>query len=291
MRSSLHRFQPGYLGLVFIVALLTTGLAGALTELLVDKEAWAQSRLEQADTQVRANLLALGWRPVAGAQGPHGVEVLEATQAFEAPSPHGTLRGGAPTDDQRKRAVRVLEQELSIYPPEFLRQSGLRRIVLTSGLTEDGRVIPSLPNYHRTLILDPNAGASYLRRLVHHELFHFIDYSDDHIVRTDAEWNELNDKEFLYGEGGRHLRTPGAAQLRADLPGFLSLYATSAVEEDKAEVFAFLMVAPRQVDLITQGDSILRAKVALMKARLSSQLGDDFWQRARALRGTLTLQR
>ena len=58
------------------------------------------------------------------------------------------------------------------------------------------------------------------------------------------------------------MRQPGSARLSTETPGFLSRYATSAVEEDKAEVFAFLSSAPEQVRSIMERDVVVRAKVA-----------------------------
>ena len=58
------------------------------------------------------------------------------------------------------------------------------------------------------------------------------------------------------------MRQPGSARLSTETPGFLSRYSTSAVEEDKAEVFAFLVTAPEQVRSIMDRDVVVRAKVA-----------------------------
>ena len=65
------------------------------------------------------------------------------------------------------------------------------------------------------------------------------------------------------------MRQPSAADpLDPSLPGFVSLYATAGVEEDKAELFSFLMTEPALVDERARTDVVLAAKRAELRARL-----------------------
>src|SRR5690606_19670716 len=120
----------------------------------------------------------------------------------------------------------------------------LQRIVLCEDLREDVRAIPSLPNYRHTLLLDVGAPPGFLRRLIHHESFHFVDLADDGTVQRDPTWEALNPPGFVYGHGGRSMRDPAASEPDPALTGFVTRYAQAALEEDKAEVFAFMMTAP-----------------------------------------------
>ena len=68
------------------------------------------------------------------------------------------------------------------------------------------------------------------------------------------------------------------------MPGFLSRYATSAPEEDQAEVFAFLMSAPEAVARVGARDAIVRAKVERIETRVRVWVPDlpgEFWHSQR----------
>ena len=263
--------------LTFVGALLTTSLAGLLTETLLDKSAQALTLEERVARETEAILAGLGWRvptdpavcdPAARLEQRSGAHLLVAAHPFSLPLPTGLLEGGAPGSGAAL-AARVVAEELARYPEGFLDAAGLERVVLCAGLRVAGEPIPSLPNYRATLLVDVNAPAHFLRRLIHHEVFHFLDFADDLHVASDAEWSLLNEPGFRYGPGGRSVRDPAASLLTSELPGFLTRYATAAVEEDKAEVFAFLMTAPGEVALRASSDAVLGKKVALLEARLS----------------------
>lgn len=165
-------------------------------------------------------------------------------------------------------------------PPGLLERIGLWRVVLCRGLTEDGRSIPSLPNYRHTLLFDTEGSPAFLRRLIHHEVFHFADYAEDLNVLHDPAWEALNPPEFHYGTGGRDMRSPRVTAFDDHLPGFVSRYGTSALEEDKAEIFAALLAAPAWMAEQRRRDPILEAKarrVQLVMEGLFPGLETDFW--------------
>jgi hypothetical protein len=70
-------------------------------------------------------------------------------------------------------------------------------------------------------------------------------------------------------------------------PGFLNSYSKTGVEEDKAEMYANLVVEPAYVERRAQTDAVVRAKVAAIKrlmVRFSPNADDHIWARAAALR-------
>jgi len=265
-----------------LLALAVTPGVGWLLENLYDERAARAAVLEQADDGVRREMLALGWAPISsvaarGLKESHGVEILAARSAFSIELANGPVRGQPPrvTDG----VVAIVAAELSRYPRAFLEAARLRRVTLCSQLSEGDVAIPSLPNFHRTLLFDVDAEPSYLRRLVHHEVFHFADYADDDQVQSDPEWAALNDRWFVYGPGGRFTRQAESSR-KTDLAGFVTLYARSALEEDKAETFAFSMVDPRWVAERSERDPVLARKVAAARRqleRLSPSLDARFW--------------
>ncbi len=274
-------------------ALIITPALGLLAQRLYDEEELIRLKTEAVDSRIRADMAERGW--LCPSEGPaaahamalqsgHGVEILRPQVAFRVPLSTGVLAARPPTGAQVMVASKLLREELGRYPTTFLRDSRLRRVLLCDDLYESNREIPSMPNYLSTLVLDVDAPEEYLRRLVHHEVYHFADFADDQEVKRDDRWAKLNDNWFVYGNGGRAMRDPRSGDLTGDLPGFLSQYATSAVEEDKAEVFAFMMVEPERVAEIAGRDPVVARKVRAMKDRLealSPVMGEEFWHRQR----------
>lgn len=283
--------QIGFMTVTVALALCVGPALSLLAQRLYDQEEIERLRAEAVDARVRADMAEKGWLcPEDGLTGAFaaslkrgsGVEILRPEVPFELPLATGALAAAPPPPEQTERAAAVLHEELGRYPRSFIEKTRLRRVLVCDDLRERGKPIPSLPNYLSTLVLDVDAPPTYLRRLVHHELYHFVDLADDQEVKNDADWAALNDRWFVYGDGGRFMREPRSGELTDGLPGFLSKYSTSAVEEDKAEVFAFLMVAPERVRAIAERDPIVARKVRTLKerlARLSPELDESFWAR------------
>lgn len=280
------RKRHGVSWLVAAVA-LTAGL-GLAAEMNRDDRA-AQARELENDAATREELLELGWAPIEDATAraladERGVELLVAERAFQLPLGNGPISGTPPGAAGVERAVVIVAEELRRLPEGFLASAGLWRVLFCEGLLEGDDVIPSLPNYRHTLLLDVQAEPAYLRRLVHHEVFHFVDYADDGIVLADRRWEALNRTGFAYGYGGRDMRGPEATPMREDLPGFVSLYATSALEEDKAEIFAFMMARPDAMRRLAARDEVIAAKMAYVTSVVSAlapNVDESFWQSLR----------
>lgn len=257
------------------LALVVTPAFGWLAENLYDERAASAAALAEADDALRDEMIELGFTPTspahAGAQrlsNTHRIEILSARSPFSLPLANGVVSGSPPSPAE-SAAIAIVVEELSRYPRAFVERARLSRVVLCSALTEAETPIPSLPNFHRTLLLDVDAGPAFLRRLIHHEVFHFLDYADDDQVQRDPEWEKLNDRWFVYGSGGRFERDPrSSARGSASLPGFVTRYAQSALEEDKAETFAFLMVDPGWLEARAEQDAVLGRKLAAVRRQI-----------------------
>ncbi len=261
--------------LTVVLALLVTPGVGLLAAELRDPGAERARLAAEADLGLRADLLEQGFAPAAESSAVRalsklGIEVLAPERAFRLESGAAVLTGGPSSARARDRALATLAGELQRYPAQFLARARLRRLLLCASLHEGDEPIPSLPNYQGALLVDSDADAPYLRRLVHHEVFHFADYADDDQLSRDPAWLGLNDRYFVYGSGGRFSREPGAGRFSAEIPGFVSRYATSALEEDKAETFAMRMSAPREFAALIAADPILRTKSAALEVQLQN---------------------
>lgn len=217
----------------------------------------------------------------------YSLEIVAADWAFPVPTPHGPIDGTPAADSDVERYSVLLVEEFSLYPPAFVSRTGLKRIVLCTELSFAGQRRNAVPHFQAdTLYLDVVRGLHsrpYMRKVIHHEFFHIVDLRDDGQLYADDDWRALNPPDFRYGTGGRNAQELRSTSVLTDqYPGFLNHYSTTAVEEDKAEVFANLMVDPVYVRNRATEDPVLRAKVERMKqilARFSPELTDVFWQR------------
>lgn len=218
--------------------------------------------------------------------------VTHASAAVGVRTSHGRIDGAAADPADRDSYAALFAAEWSLYPPNLVRRTGLKRVVFCRDLRFDGQPRTGVPDYeHATLYLDVSRGRHddrYVRRVIHHEFFHFVDLMDDGLVYADERWAALNPPGFRYGGGGaRFQHDPTATLLGRELPGFLNRYATAGVEEDKAELFAYLMVEPRVVEERAARDRYLRAKVERMKELLAAfapEADAGFWAAVRAAR-------
>ena len=189
----------------------------------------------------------------------------------------------------------LLSSVLLTYPPSFYRRLPLHCVVLCERLRYKGvewRCVPVL-TAGRMYLSCERVDAVYLQSTLHHELFHFIDHSmqpstsvtpttalRNHVAQPDPNWCALNVQAFVYGNGGMKVRDATASSIASSpCVGLLNAYAASAVEEDKAEVWAALM---RDERAVSGGmDEIVRQKAELLRARVDrwseGSLGEQWW--------------
>jgi hypothetical protein len=222
------------------------------------------------------------------------IEVATADLGFPVKTTHGTIDGKHADGDALQDYARLFAPEFALYPLSLVQRARLKRVVLCSELSFAGQRRNAIPDFeHDTLYLDVSRGAyskTYLRKVMHHEFFHMIDYRDDGHVYQDERWASLNPAEFQYGTGGAAAQDLAeTSALTARFPGFLNHYSTTAVEEDKAETFANLIVDPAHVEGRAAKDRVLHAKVERMRellARFCPEMNDTFWENVRAMKRT-----
>jgi hypothetical protein len=152
---------------------------------------------------------------------------------------------------------------LDEYPERVLAASQIREIGLcmsfparnVDGIAEVGR--------HRILIL---AGDEHVAAIVHHEVFHMLDYE-----RGSMTWRSFDTIGPQHG-GHRGARRP---------PGYVDHYAATNPSEDRASTFEYLMANPDELCAIAEGDSVVRAKAALIWRFVAEIAGTDEFLRER----------
>ena len=189
---------------------------------------------------------------------------------FEAETRHGKITGANASQRSLRQYAPILRREMGIYSERFIKRVNLKKIVICRDLKFAGQKRSAVPGFKRgELFLDAGFGAhlrAYMAVVVHHELFHIIDWRDDWKLYSDESWSKLNPPEFMYGPGGKTVQgDPDTGVLTKRYPGFLNHYSTMGVEEDKAEVYARLITNLPYVERRAKKDRVLASKVSRMR--------------------------
>ena len=175
---------------------------------------------------------------------------LQLAPAWTLAMPASAAR--AFTESEQDRAglqllLSIVLPAMERYPAGVFARTGLRHVVLVKDLTVDGqrRLAMPAPEIDSVVYADNLLAAmcpSGMELRVHHEYYHFIEYRlfNDFYYR-DPAWLALNPPGTAYGQGGATAYGKGFQNLGHPQPALVSLYAAYGPEEDKAEVFGWMM--------------------------------------------------
>ena len=156
----------------------------------------------------------------------------------------------------------LLMLEWWIYPKEFIKKTSLKALTLvhditfkTDSYTQDRKGCPEYKNTKSIVFSADETNFAYIRIVLHHEFFHFIDFIDDGSFEDD-EFEKLNEEGFEYGEGGDSERQ--WIKLDKNTRGFINHYSTTDLAEDRAEIYQYLIGCPDEA--LNNGDIIVRKK-------------------------------
>lgn len=213
------------------------------------------------------------------------------TPTLPVETSHGAITGVRSNRRELSSYAELFVDEFRRYPAEAVAKTGIKRIVLCKDLAFAGEPRAAIPDYDHTVMYYDTVRAAYSavyqRATIHHEFFHMIDWKDDHRVYEDAAWSALNRAGFTYGK--KHVRGVDRSlwgRLDDSLDGFLNRYAMTGVQEDKAEVFCYLMFDPGRMAERGKSDPVMARKIESMKRltqSFSPSMGPAYWD-ARAAR-------
>ena len=196
------------------------------------------------------------------------------------------IDGDPPSQSDLDCYTPILFMEFWIYGKTFIKKSKLKKIILLHNInytnSESTQDRAGCPEYDITKSISfaiREKNLAYIRIVLHHELFHFIDYADDQEFE-DEGWDELNQEGFEYGEGGDTERE--WIKLEKNVMGFINHYSTSALEEDRAEIYQYLISCPDEA--LNNNDIIVSKKAKRIQKFLNEfdkkGIGDEknnFW--------------
>ncbi|MBY0456729.1 MAG: hypothetical protein K2V38_05295 [Gemmataceae bacterium] len=265
MRAPPHPLRPFRPAVFLLVGLAALGLSAAPTATRGDDK-------DAAD-------------PLAKLAKTYKLEVVATDPTFPVKTTHGKIEGKAADKKAVAAYTSLLVTEFGLYPTDLVKRTQLKRIVLCDELAFAGQRRTAIPDYeHDTLYFDVVRGdhdKTYQRKVIHHEFFHVVDWKDDGLVYEDDRWAALNPKDFKYGTGGKNAQDkPDTSVLTDKYPGFLNHYSTTGVEEDKAEVFANMIMEVEYLAKRMKTDKVLVAKVERMKellAKFCPDVDEKWW--------------
>ena len=189
-----------------------------------------------------------------------------------------------------RRLLAVVLPALERYHPGFFQRVGLQEVGLVKDLVVgDTQMRLAMPAPDRSAVVyADNANplcAAGMELRVHHELYHLVEQRlfDDFYYR-DPAWLALNPEGLSYGQGGATAYGGVFHNLGHPAPGLVSRYAQYGPEEDKAEVFGWLMTPgyAGRVKAWSEQDPALAAKRRFMMAlvhRLSAgTMSESFFE-------------
>jgi hypothetical protein len=204
-----------------------------------------------------------------------GLKVLWKVRGAFMPG-QGRAFTDTPEDLKRlKSLTQILLVALEKYPSDFFSRIDLQNIVVVKDLKVGNQLRKAMPHpLSRSLFYADNNDLECLAGLeerVHHELYHFVEARiNGSMFYQDTLWRRMNPEYFKYGHGGSSVYNQAVAFQNLGHPeeGFVSTYAKTALEEDKAEVFGWMMTKGYADRLLewTQSDSILAKKAFYLKS-------------------------
>ncbi|MFZ6655613.1 hypothetical protein [Undibacterium sp. TJN19] len=201
-----------------------------------------------------------------------------------------------------QRLLSVVLPSLERYPAVLFERMRLTHIALVKNLTVAGQRRRAMPAPETASVVyadnDEDICLAGMELRIHHEFYHFIEYRvfGDFYYR-DPLWLAMNPAAVSYGSGGATAYGIGFVNLGHPAAGMVSRYALYGPEEDKAEMFGWMMTpgyAHRVLQWVAE-DTALSAKrqflIRFLQEQSSDAMGPQYFlQRAQAVAATVPPQ-
>jgi hypothetical protein len=176
-----------------------------------------------------------------------------------------------------EKAILLFVQEINQYPKDFFRNAHCRDIYFVQKLFYKQKPVDGAFSGRANYIFYDYARCSgntqMIRHYIHHELYHMIGSRHPFWKERGPAWEAHNRHGFSYNQKyDAHERNPINFSAPPE-PGFITDYAMASPEEDRAEVFACMMI-PEELSLMeewAQKDRILFKKMEMMREFLKEE--------------------
>ena len=180
---------------------------------------------------------------------------------------------GAMARDAASQAGRTIAAALARLPDASLAKLRLRYVILCSRALASGQRIGGIPVPPLDLLMldvgDSGGAGAHLQYGFLHELYHLIEFRFN--TYQDPEWQRLFGAGYASSYAGRM----SGSTLGGAKPGFLNAYAETFPHEERAELFAALVLTPAEVvaHAKARDDELLRRKIVYMVDKCQRLIG------------------
>ncbi len=182
-----------------------------------------------------------------------------------------------PTALDAASSIDPLMNELSIYPPAFLKRSGLSRIVVARGLERQGKPWGGFAMHRgpkKGTLFVSLANLQWAAMAIHHEVFHLTQHTSELEARL-PEFLACNPSGFGYA-------SDGPIDPSKPRTSTLTEYARTNPEEDEAETFAWTVSDAAFAAQQSRQDAAIACKVKVVKAfvqAIDERFDDERWSK------------
>ena len=194
----------------------------------------------------------------------NGLKYLNPSKPFVAGVGINNLSCSSAKKQNINKQYEQIIKNFNIYKGDFLQKINLKYIVLCKNLKVSEISALGFANPEmKTLIFNINTDEKLLDRVLHHEVFHFIQHGNEDLFNR-VNWEKLNDSNFKYQDCS-------TCTVKLDLNysnnnnGFLTNYSMSTPYEDMAEVYSFMITNKNLLIERSKKDAVIEKKINFIK--------------------------
>ena len=198
----------------------------------------------------------------------NGLKYLNPSKPFVAGVGINNVSCSSAKKQNINKQYEQIIKNFNIYKGDFLQKINLKYVVLCKNLKVSEISALGFANPEmKTLIFNINTDEKLLDRVLHHEVFHFIQHGNEDLFNR-VNWEKLNDSNFKYQDCS-------TCTVKLDLNysnnnnGFLTNYSMSTPYEDMAEVYSFMITNKNLLIERSKKDAVIEKKINFIKKYIS----------------------
>ena len=198
----------------------------------------------------------------------NGLKYLNPSKPFVAGVGINNVSCSSSKKQNVNKQYEQIIKNFNIYKSDFLQRINLKYIVLCKNLKVSEISALGFANPEmKTLIFNINTDEKLLDRVLHHEVFHFIQHGNEDLFNR-VNWEKLNDSNFKYQDCSTCKEKLGLNYSNSN-NGFLTDYSMSTPYEDMAEVYSFMITNKNLLIERSKKDAVIEKKIGFIKKYIS----------------------
>ena len=198
----------------------------------------------------------------------NGLKYLNPSKPFVAGVGINNVSCSSTKKQKINKQYEQIIKNFNIYKSDFLQKINLKYIVLCKNLKVSEISALGFANPEmKTLIFNINTDEKLLDRVLHHEVFHFIQHGNEDLFNR-VNWEKLNESNFKYQDCSTCTEKLGLNYSNSN-NGFLTDYSMSTPYEDMAEVYSFMITNKNLLIERSKKDAVIEKKIGFIKKYIS----------------------